>query len=73
VFLGHFCCLLILRFDLRLCQMPRPAGETRVKGLTMDRWEKDIHTPHWHGATVVHNGNRIDVTEIFPAVAKTMK
>lgn len=34
--------------------------------------EVDIHTPHWHGATVVHNGNRIDVTEIFPAVAKTM-
>jgi hypothetical protein len=34
--------------------------------------EVDIHTPHWHGATVLHNGNRIDVTEIFPAVAKQM-
>lgn len=55
-----------------------------LKGLTMRlservRWyifgmgtEVDIHTPHWHGATVLHNGNRIDVTEIFPAVAKTM-
>jgi len=32
----------------------------------------DIHTPHWHGATVIHNGNRIDVTESFPAVSKTM-
>lgn len=34
--------------------------------------EVDLHTPHWHGATLVHNGHRIDVTEVLPASSKTM-
>ena len=33
--------------------------------------EVDLHTPHWHGVTLIHNGNRIDVAEVFPASAKT--
>ncbi len=34
--------------------------------------EVDLHTPHWHGATLLHNGNRLDVTEVLPAAAKTL-
>lgn len=34
--------------------------------------EVDIHTPHWHGATLLHNGNRLDVTEVLPAATKTL-
>lgn len=33
--------------------------------------EVDLHTPHWHGATLLHNGNRLDVAEILPAATKT--
>lgn len=47
-------------------------------GLTMKvgervRWyllgmgtEVDLHTPHWHGATVLHEGRRKDVVELLP-------
>lgn len=57
---------------------------SNLQGLRMDqgdrvRWyllamgtEVDIHTPHWHGATLLHNGQRVDITEIFPASAKTL-
>lgn len=53
-------------------------------GLTMKngervRWyligmgtEVDLHTPHWHGHTVLHNGNRVDVMELMPASLKTV-
>ncbi len=34
--------------------------------------EVDLHTPHWHGATLLHNGNRLDVIEILPAATKTL-
>ena len=34
--------------------------------------EADLHSPHWHGATLLHNGNRLDVTEVLPAAAKTL-
>ena len=34
--------------------------------------EVDLHTPHWHGVTLLHNGNRIDVTEVLPAAIKTL-
>jgi len=33
--------------------------------------EVDLHTPHWHGSTLLFNGNRIDVAEILPAATKT--
>ncbi len=33
--------------------------------------EVDLHTPHWHGATLLHNGHRLDVAEILPAASKT--
>lgn len=33
--------------------------------------EVDIHTPHWHGVTLLHNSTRIDVAEILPATTKT--
>jgi hephaestin len=29
--------------------------------------EVDLHTPHWHGNTVMINGMRTDVTELLPA------
>jgi FtsP/CotA-like multicopper oxidase with cupredoxin domain len=31
--------------------------------------EVDLHTPHWHGNTVLVNGNRKDVVELLPATA----
>ena len=34
--------------------------------------EVDLHSPHWHGATLLHNGNRVDVTEVLPAATKTL-
>ena len=34
--------------------------------------EVDIHTPHWHGVDLLENGRRVDITEIFPASAKTL-
>ncbi len=34
--------------------------------------EVDLHTPHWHGTTLVHNGTRVDTTEILPAATKTL-
>ena len=55
-----------------------------LPGLTMQegervRWymlamgtEVDIHTPHWHGVDLLENGRRVDITEIFPASAKTL-
>jgi len=55
-----------------------------LPGLTMAegdkvRWhvlsmgtEIDIHTPHWHGATLLEGGRRLDTTEIFPASSKTL-
>ena len=34
--------------------------------------EVDIHTVHWHGNTVLWNGNRADVTELGPASLKVV-
>lgn len=33
--------------------------------------EKDLHTPHWHGSTVLQDGHRTDVVELLPASMKT--
>ncbi len=33
--------------------------------------EVDIHTPHWHGVTLLHAGQRTDVAEVFPGSSKT--
>ena len=53
-------------------------------GYNVRRWERvrwhiigmgtevDLHTPHWHGSTLLHNGNRLDVTEVLPAATKTL-
>jgi len=55
-----------------------------LPGLTMEagervRWymlgmgtEVDLHTPHWHGQTLVLNGNRTDIVELLPASMKTL-
>jgi manganese oxidase len=55
-----------------------------LEGLTMRRgehvrWyviglgnEDDIHTAHWHGNTVLHNGSRIDTAEVLPATSKVV-
>lgn len=32
--------------------------------------EVDLHTPHWHGQTVLWNGMRTDVIELLPASMK---
>eukprot|EP00055_Hartaetosiga_balthica_P015229 m.88631 g.88631 ORF g.88631 m.88631 type:complete len:490 (-) comp8813_c1_seq1:102-1571(-) len=32
--------------------------------------EKDIHTPHWHGNTLVFQGHRVDVLQALPAVTE---
>ncbi|MBI3867305.1 MAG: tetratricopeptide repeat protein [Verrucomicrobia bacterium] len=32
--------------------------------------ETDLHTPHWHGNTVLHHGYRTDVLELLPASMK---
>ncbi len=34
--------------------------------------EVDIHTPHWHGATLLWSGMRVDATEVFPATVRTL-
>jgi len=50
-----------------------------LPGLTMQRGERvrwyligmgtevDLHTPHWHGETVLHEGRRKDVVDLMPA------
>jgi FtsP/CotA-like multicopper oxidase with cupredoxin domain len=57
----------------------QPLGTTAGTGMTVKagqhvRWylmgmgtEVDLHTPHWHGNTVVANGMRTDVTTLLPA------
>jgi len=32
--------------------------------------EPDLHTSHWHGNTVMHQGHRTDVVELLPAAMK---
>jgi FtsP/CotA-like multicopper oxidase with cupredoxin domain len=34
--------------------------------------EVDLHTPHWHGNTVLEGGHRTDVVELLPASMKTV-
>jgi FtsP/CotA-like multicopper oxidase with cupredoxin domain len=55
-----------------------------LEGLTMRRgqrvrWyviglgnENDIHTPHWHGNTVLRGGSRIDTINVFPATTEVV-
>jgi hephaestin len=57
----------------------QPLGEQAGEGMTVRRgqhvrWylmsmgtEVDLHTPHWHGNTVVANGMRTDVVSLLPA------
>jgi hephaestin len=57
----------------------QPLGTAPGEGMTVRvgqhvRWylmsmgtEVDLHTPHWHGNTVVSNGMRTDVTPLLPA------
>lgn len=34
--------------------------------------EVDLHTAHWHGKTVLHQGRRTDVVELMPASMKSV-
>lgn len=34
--------------------------------------EVDLHTPHWHGQTLLWNKTRTDITELLPASMKTL-
>lgn len=55
-----------------------------LPGLTMRlgervRWhvlamgtEVDLHTPHWHGATLLMAGRRVDVMQLMPAATRTL-
>jgi FtsP/CotA-like multicopper oxidase with cupredoxin domain len=57
----------------------QPLGTSPGEGMTVEagqnvRWylmsmgtEVDLHTPHWHGNTVVANGMRTDVVGLLPA------
>ncbi|MGF1486470.1 MAG: multicopper oxidase domain-containing protein [Prochloraceae cyanobacterium] len=57
---------------------------SNLKGLDMKqndevRWyivglgtEVDIHTPHWHGNTLLDDGHRVDTTEVFPATVRVL-
>jgi len=59
-------------------------GNLPLDSLTMElgervRWyllgmgtEVDLHTPHWHGQTVVWMGMRTDIVELLPASMKTV-
>lgn len=59
-------------------------GNLPLESMTMEegesvRWyvmamgsHKDLHTPHWHGQTVLWNGNRTDVVELLPASMKVV-
>jgi len=49
----------------------REGDKTRWYVIAMGN-EVDIHTPHWHGVTLEQNGNRVDVTDVFPATAKIL-
>jgi len=58
-------------------------GNAPLKSMTMKkgervRWylmgmgtEVDLHTPHWHGQTVVFQGMRLDVIDLLPMTMKT--
>jgi hephaestin len=51
--------------------MSMHAGEN-VRWYTMGMGtEVDLHTPHWHGQTVVSEGMRTDVVDLLPAMMKT--
>jgi FtsP/CotA-like multicopper oxidase with cupredoxin domain len=55
-----------------------------LDGLTMRlgqtvRWhvlamgtEVDLHTPHWHGATLIMSERRVDVMQLMPAATRTL-
>jgi FtsP/CotA-like multicopper oxidase with cupredoxin domain len=54
------------------------AGLTMKKGERV-RWylmglgnEVDLHTPHWHGQTLLMHGSRTDMVDLLPAMMKTM-
>ncbi len=34
--------------------------------------EVDLHTPHWHGATLLMTGRRVDVMQLLPAATRTL-
>ena len=34
--------------------------------------EIDLHTPHWHGATLLMSGRRVDVMQLLPAATRTL-
>jgi FtsP/CotA-like multicopper oxidase with cupredoxin domain len=34
--------------------------------------EVDLHTPHWHGATALHGGERVDMLEMLPGSMMTV-
>jgi FtsP/CotA-like multicopper oxidase with cupredoxin domain len=39
----------------------------RVRWYTMDMGtEVDLHSPHWHGNTLLVNGMRMDVVQLLP-------
>lgn len=51
--------------------MPRMKVNERVRWYLVALGDaSDLHTPHWHGNTVLHEGRRTDVVELMPASMK---
>lgn len=58
--------------NMPLSTMTMTKGE-RVRWYVMGMGtEVDIHTPHWHGQTGLHQRMRTDILEIFPASMKVL-
>ena len=57
--------------NMPLSAMTMKAGE-HVRWYLMGMGtEVDLHTPHWHGNTVLANGMRTDVVSLLPATMMT--
>lgn len=35
--------------------------------------EKDLHTAHWHGASLLHQGHRVDVADLLPGETQVLE
>eukprot|EP01102_Stenamoeba_stenopodia_P019692 TRINITY_DN7492_c1_g1_i1.p1 TRINITY_DN7492_c1_g1~~TRINITY_DN7492_c1_g1_i1.p1 ORF type:complete len:374 (+),score=55.84 TRINITY_DN7492_c1_g1_i1:72-1193(+) len=43
-----------------------------VRWYVMAIGDNDVHTAHWHGQTLIHSGERVDVESILSAQTKTL-
>ncbi|HEX5829575.1 MAG TPA: multicopper oxidase domain-containing protein [Gemmatimonadaceae bacterium] len=58
--------------NLPVEQLTMPVGE-RVRWYVFGMGtEIDLHTPHWHGQTLLWQGTRVDVIELLPATLRVL-